>query len=146
MEDTTLVTQHSEIRPSAEMGPIICCLDTSGSMGGARETVAKVSTRPSWVTHVGSFLGHGWLMCSGRKPSARETMWPNVPGRMVALVPPVFPCAGKLNFTTMGQIYAGPAAFCSAAFVSTDCNLGLTMIVSRPSLLAVCQELEPAES
>lgn len=43
LEDTTTVTKHTEIRPSAEMGPIICCLDTSGSMHGARETVAKVS-------------------------------------------------------------------------------------------------------
>ncbi len=42
MEDTTVVTKHSEIRPSAEMGPIICCLDTSGSMHGMRSTVAKV--------------------------------------------------------------------------------------------------------
>lgn len=30
-----------EIRPAAEMGPIILCLDTSGSMRGAREVVAK---------------------------------------------------------------------------------------------------------
>ena len=43
MEDTTRVTKHSEIRPSAEMGPIICCLDTSGSMHGKRATVAKVA-------------------------------------------------------------------------------------------------------
>lgn len=43
LEDTTVVTKHSEIRPSSEMGPIICCLDTSGSMHGARETVAKVA-------------------------------------------------------------------------------------------------------
>ena len=42
LDDTTIVTKHSEIRPSSEMGPIICCLDTSGSMHGARETVAKV--------------------------------------------------------------------------------------------------------
>ena len=31
------------MRPAAELGPIIVCLDTSGSMAGARETVAKVS-------------------------------------------------------------------------------------------------------
>ncbi|KAI8470513.1 MAG: hypothetical protein J3K34DRAFT_454053 [Monoraphidium minutum] len=30
-----------EIRPAAELGPIILCLDTSGSMRGAREVVAK---------------------------------------------------------------------------------------------------------
>eukprot|EP00798_Chlamydomonas_sp_ICE-L_P014478 gene14478-20502_t len=30
-----------EVRPAAELGPIILCLDTSGSMQGARETVAK---------------------------------------------------------------------------------------------------------
>jgi len=35
------VTDHFEIRPAAEQGPIIVCLDTSGSMRGPRETVAK---------------------------------------------------------------------------------------------------------
>ena len=33
-----------ETRPAAECGPIIVCLDTSGSMMGARETVAKCMT------------------------------------------------------------------------------------------------------
>jgi uncharacterized protein with von Willebrand factor type A (vWA) domain len=32
------------VRPSATRGPIIVCLDTSGSMMGARETVAKAMT------------------------------------------------------------------------------------------------------
>lgn len=41
--EPTRVTAHNEVRPSSEMGPIICCLDTSGSMHGARETVAKAS-------------------------------------------------------------------------------------------------------
>ena len=50
MEDTTRVTKHSEIRPSAEMGPIICCLDTSGSMHGKRATVAKVASDFAPVT------------------------------------------------------------------------------------------------
>lgn len=36
-------TGRFEIRPAAEQGPIIVCLDTSGSMTGPRETVAKVS-------------------------------------------------------------------------------------------------------
>ncbi len=35
------MTSRMEIRPAAELGPIILCLDTSGSMRGARETVAK---------------------------------------------------------------------------------------------------------
>lgn len=35
------LTDRTEIRPAAELGPIILCLDTSGSMSGARETVAK---------------------------------------------------------------------------------------------------------
>jgi hypothetical protein len=30
-----------QVRPAAEQGPIILCLDTSGSMSGAREVVAK---------------------------------------------------------------------------------------------------------
>ena len=38
------VTDRLELRPAAEMGPIIVCLDTSGSMHGARETVAKALT------------------------------------------------------------------------------------------------------
>ena len=38
---------RDEIRPAADMGPIICCLDTSGSMYGARETVAKARLLPS---------------------------------------------------------------------------------------------------
>jgi uncharacterized protein with von Willebrand factor type A (vWA) domain len=33
-----------QVRPSATRGPIIVCLDTSGSMMGARETVAKAMT------------------------------------------------------------------------------------------------------
>ena len=35
-------TGRFEIRPASEQGPIIVCLDTSGSMTGPRETVAKV--------------------------------------------------------------------------------------------------------
>ena len=38
---STRPTRHTEVRPAAELGPIIVCLDTSGSMAGARETVAK---------------------------------------------------------------------------------------------------------
>ena len=35
-------TSHGlEVRPAADCGPILLCLDTSGSMMGARETVAK---------------------------------------------------------------------------------------------------------
>lgn len=41
-DEPARVTGRSEIRPAAELGPIILCLDTSGSMRGARETVAKV--------------------------------------------------------------------------------------------------------
>ena len=44
-DEPTRTTQHFETRPSSEMGPIICCLDTSGSMHGARETVAKVKAQ-----------------------------------------------------------------------------------------------------
>ena len=35
------MTSRLEIRPADEQGPIILCLDTSGSMMGAREVVAK---------------------------------------------------------------------------------------------------------
>ena len=40
-EEPAVTTEGMEIRPAAECGPIILCLDTSGSMMGARETVAK---------------------------------------------------------------------------------------------------------
>ena len=43
--DMPAVTTHgTEIRPAADCGPILVCLDTSGSMAGARETVAKALT------------------------------------------------------------------------------------------------------
>eukprot|EP01023_Acetabularia_acetabulum_P040007 TRINITY_DN3866_c0_g1_i14.p1 TRINITY_DN3866_c0_g1~~TRINITY_DN3866_c0_g1_i14.p1 ORF type:complete len:677 (+),score=122.77 TRINITY_DN3866_c0_g1_i14:232-2262(+) len=38
---TNIVTNRREIRPTADRGPILLCVDTSGSMRGARETVAK---------------------------------------------------------------------------------------------------------
>ena len=31
----------AQVRPTADRGPILLCIDTSGSMRGARETVAK---------------------------------------------------------------------------------------------------------
>ncbi|CAD7700910.1 unnamed protein product [Ostreobium quekettii] len=42
LEDVPARVLHCmELRPAAEQGPIIVCLDTSGSMIGGRETVAK---------------------------------------------------------------------------------------------------------
>eukprot|EP01025_Chloroclados_australasicus_P045017 TRINITY_DN4906_c0_g1_i1.p1 TRINITY_DN4906_c0_g1~~TRINITY_DN4906_c0_g1_i1.p1 ORF type:complete len:684 (-),score=92.29 TRINITY_DN4906_c0_g1_i1:237-2288(-) len=38
---TNIVPERREIRPTADRGPILLCVDTSGSMRGARETVAK---------------------------------------------------------------------------------------------------------
>lgn len=35
------MTGRMEMRPAGELGPIIVCLDTSGSMYGGREVVAK---------------------------------------------------------------------------------------------------------
>lgn len=40
-DPSTRATRRFEVRPAAEDGPLILCLDTSGSMAGARETVAK---------------------------------------------------------------------------------------------------------
>jgi len=40
-EEPAITIEGFETRPAAECGPIIVCLDTSGSMMGARETVAK---------------------------------------------------------------------------------------------------------
>lgn len=40
-EEPAVTVEGFETRPAAESGPIIVCLDTSGSMMGARETVAK---------------------------------------------------------------------------------------------------------
>jgi len=34
-------TMRAQVRPTADRGPILLCVDTSGSMRGARETVAK---------------------------------------------------------------------------------------------------------
>jgi len=39
--DTTINPDRLEIRPTADRGPILLCVDTSGSMRGAREVVAK---------------------------------------------------------------------------------------------------------
>ena len=38
---TQIVAERREIRPTADRGPILLCVDTSGSMRGAREIVAK---------------------------------------------------------------------------------------------------------
>ncbi|GFR40849.1 hypothetical protein Agub_g1499 [Astrephomene gubernaculifera] len=38
---TQIKPERREIRPTADRGPILLCVDTSGSMRGARETVAK---------------------------------------------------------------------------------------------------------
>lgn len=38
---TRINPDRREIRPTADRGPILLCVDTSGSMRGARETVAK---------------------------------------------------------------------------------------------------------
>lgn len=38
---TVINPVRREIRPTADRGPILLCVDTSGSMRGARETVAK---------------------------------------------------------------------------------------------------------
>ena len=40
-DPSTRPTRRFEVRPAAEDGPLILCLDTSGSMAGAREQVAK---------------------------------------------------------------------------------------------------------
>ena len=39
--DTAINPDRLEIRPTADRGPILLCVDTSGSMRGAREVVAK---------------------------------------------------------------------------------------------------------
>ena len=38
---TQIVPERREIRPTADRGPILLCVDTSGSMRGPREIVAK---------------------------------------------------------------------------------------------------------
>ena len=40
-DEPARVTRRMEVRPAGELGPIIVCLDTSGSMYGGREIVAK---------------------------------------------------------------------------------------------------------
>jgi uncharacterized protein with von Willebrand factor type A (vWA) domain len=64
------VTGRLELRPAAELGPIIVCLDTSGSMHGAREVVAKALTlecmrgahRQGRKCYVYAFSGPGDVM------------------------------------------------------------------------------------
>lgn len=64
------VTGRLEIRPASELGPIIVCLDTSGSMHGAREVVAKALTlecmrgahRQQRKCYVYAFSGPGDVM------------------------------------------------------------------------------------
>jgi len=36
-----IIPERREIRPTADRGPILLCVDTSGSMRGPREVVAK---------------------------------------------------------------------------------------------------------
>jgi uncharacterized protein with von Willebrand factor type A (vWA) domain len=43
LEEDSRVLDELEYRPAGELGPIILCLDTSGSMAGPRETVAKAT-------------------------------------------------------------------------------------------------------
>ena len=43
-DEPSKLTGRMEMRPAAELGPIIVCLDTSGSMHGSRELVAKALT------------------------------------------------------------------------------------------------------
>jgi len=43
-EEDSRILDELEYRPAGELGPIILCLDTSGSMAGTRETVAKAAT------------------------------------------------------------------------------------------------------
>lgn len=38
---TQIIPERREVRPTADRGPILLCVDTSGSMRGAREVVAK---------------------------------------------------------------------------------------------------------
>jgi uncharacterized protein with von Willebrand factor type A (vWA) domain len=66
-DEPSRVTGRRELRPAAELGPIIVCLDTSGSMRGARETVAKAlvlecmrgAARQGRRCHVYAFSGPG---------------------------------------------------------------------------------------
>lgn len=39
--DTNIIPERREIRPTADRGPILLCVDTSGSMRGPRESVTK---------------------------------------------------------------------------------------------------------
>lgn len=69
-DEPTRVTDRLELRPAAELGPIIVCLDTSGSMHGAREVVAKALTlecmrgahRQQRKCYVYAFSGPGDVM------------------------------------------------------------------------------------
>ena len=87
------VTGRLEIRPAAELGPIIVCLDTSGSMSGARETVAKVrinpKPEPSWVPS-----SCAWTPT--RPCPARARPWPRCSPFPQHAFHPKRPCAGPI--------------------------------------------------
>lgn len=42
-EETATTLRHRELRPAAERGPMLCFLDTSRSMAGRREAIAKAA-------------------------------------------------------------------------------------------------------
>ena len=41
VEDSAVTRRGTEVRPASQCGPLLLCLDTSGSMQGSREKVAK---------------------------------------------------------------------------------------------------------
>ncbi len=57
--------ERREIRPTADRGPILLCVDTSGSMRGPRETVAKVGKM--WVQACWA-AGAVQVLCLGTRP------------------------------------------------------------------------------
>ena len=57
-DEPSKLTGRMEMRPAAELGPVIVCLDTSGSMHGSREVVAKALTLEAMR---GAHRQVGWL-------------------------------------------------------------------------------------
>lgn len=56
VDEQAVTTEGTEIRPASQNGPLIVCVDTSGSMQGTREKVAKAVAVESLRQVISSFF------------------------------------------------------------------------------------------
>ena len=83
-----IVPERREIRPTADRGPILLCVDTSGSMRGPREVVAKALAlecmRAAKAQERGCFVfafaGPQEVVLASSHVSERLLLWSQRPG------------------------------------------------------------------